>query len=618
MTLETKRHMIQSLFSSSSRFPGQRLLRLCLFAAFLSCVLRVSAQQPAVGLHYGSDFGTSQYGSFGSWLGRDVMYRVTFLDRSSWSAIAGAAVLDTTKKWINSKSGRVEVISVPMFANGHTGGFASITNGSRDSVFRGIAQKIKSHGIDSKVIIRLAWEGNGNWYLWSYQKDPNGFKSAWRRIVSIMRSAAPGLRFEFNISNLATRGSTGAKWTAGYPGDDVVDVISMDIYDHWHTWSTMVNGDAGLKEMRDFAIARNKPEAYAEWAVVTNSNGHGDNAGFVRAMSSWMAGRPGKVLYQAYWNTTGGGIIHSTTKVTVPKAAEAFKEAFGTVAQPAPSSSGNTTPTISSISNRTIDVNGSTGTISFTIGDKETSASSLSLVKNSSDESLIPLSRIVLGGSGANRTVSISPVPNKTGWSTIWLKVSDGTLSRTISFVVSVSAKLSFADVGSPNLAGSHSYSGSALTMKASGYDIYNRADEFHYGSTWLKGDAEITVKVSSLSSTHSWTKAGLMFRANGGSNSPFVAALLTPSNGVVLQWRTASGGYAASSSASAARAPEWLRLVRDGDSFFAFFSDNGVDWDLIDSTKVSLPDNALAGVALCSHQPNSLATAVFDQFAVD
>src|SRR5690606_5569625 len=85
------------------------------------------AQSPAIGLHYGSDFSTTQYEDFGAWLGRKVMYRVTFLDKTSWSTIESCPLIATSKKWVQSYPGRVEVISTPMFANGDKSGFSSIT-----------------------------------------------------------------------------------------------------------------------------------------------------------------------------------------------------------------------------------------------------------------------------------------------------------------------------------------------------------------------------------------------------------------------------------------------------------------------------------------------------------
>jgi hypothetical protein len=429
-----------------------------------------------------------------------------------------------------------------------------------------------------------------------------------------MRKAAPGLRFEFNISNLAERGSTGAKWTAGYPGDDVVDVISMDIYDHWHTWTAMRDGDAGLKEMRNFAIAHNKPEAYSEWALVTSSHGHGDNATFIRSMASWMAARPGKVLYQSYWNTTGGAVLYSANGTTVPKGAAAYKDVFGASAT---SSGSNTAPTISSISDRTIDVNTNTGAIKFTIGDAQTSASSLQLIKGVSNPELIPESRIVFGGSGANRTVTITPLSSMTGSSTIWIKVSDGSLQKGISFVVKVSANLGFANVGSPPLSSSREVAGSKITMRASG-DISGSADNFYFGTEWIKGDTEMIVKVSSLSNPNGWAKAGLMLRTSSASNSAFVALLLTPSNGALLQYRSSTGASTVvRDRLSAKGAPEYLRLIRDGNAFYAFSGNNGTDWDYVGSIGVSLPETVLGGLAVCSNVTNNTATAEFEGFSL-
>jgi hypothetical protein len=589
------------------------LRRFFLLLPLLCGAIAASAQEPAVGLHYGSDFAMAQYDSFGAWLGRKVLYRITFLEKTSWAAITDAALVEKSKTWVNSYPGRIEVMSVPMFANGDTSGFTSITSGQRDGAFRSIASKIQAAGIASKVIVRLAWEANGDWYSWSYLRNPTGFKAAYRRIVSVMRSAAPGLRFEFNISNLAVRGTGGAKWTDGYPGDDVVNVISMDIYDHWNTWTTMVTGDAGLAEMRNFAKAHNKPEAYTEWACKTTPQGGGDNPGFIRAMSDWMDQRPGGVLYQAYWNTTGGGagLVYSTTTSVLSNAAGQYKELFG-AAPP------NTAPTISRVGARTININSSTGAIAFTVGDSQTAASNLRVTANVSDSSLIPLSRVVLGGSGANRTVTVSPVSNKTGWSTIWLKVSDGQMAKVTSFVVQVSATLTYIDIGTPNVAGGQSISNGVISMRASGYDISSVSDECRFGHAAMPGDAELTVEVAKLSTTHAWTKAGLMFRSSTAANSAFVGLFVTPSQGIVLQWRAVNGGASSARTPVSGRPPKWLRLTRSGDSFYAFSSNDGVDWDLVETTGVNLPDTARGGLALVSHSPNTLAYADFDNFDVD
>src|SRR5438445_2231965 len=98
----------------------------------------------------------------------------------------------------------------------------------------------------------------------------------------------------------------------------------------------------------------------------------------------------------------------------------------------------NTPPTISGISNQTIRVNQSTGALPFTIGDAEDPATSLTLSKSSSDTTVIPVGNIAFGGSGANRTVSVT-AGGQTGTSIITLSVTDtGARSNSTSFAVTV------------------------------------------------------------------------------------------------------------------------------------------------------------------------------------
>ncbi|HSA08807.1 MAG TPA: right-handed parallel beta-helix repeat-containing protein [Candidatus Paceibacterota bacterium] len=102
------------------------------------------------------------------------------------------------------------------------------------------------------------------------------------------------------------------------------------------------------------------------------------------------------------------------------------------------STAANTAPSISSMVNRTISAGGSTGPLAFTVGDAQTSAGSLTVSGSSSQTALVPNANIVFGGSGSSRTVTITPASGQTGTATITLRVSDGFLSSTTSFVVTV------------------------------------------------------------------------------------------------------------------------------------------------------------------------------------
>src|SRR5258708_7729918 len=77
---------------------------------------------------------------------------------------------------------------------------------------------------------------------------------------------------------------------------------------------------------------------------------------------------------------------------------------FGDVAGP------NNPPVISGIPNQSTGAGVPTGSIPFVIGDVETAAGSLTLSATSTNVSLVPPANIAFGGSGSNRTVTITPV----------------------------------------------------------------------------------------------------------------------------------------------------------------------------------------------------------------
>jgi hypothetical protein len=99
----------------------------------------------------------------------------------------------------------------------------------------------------------------------------------------------------------------------------------------------------------------------------------------------------------------------------------------------------NASPTISAIANQTINEDGNTGALAFIVGDAETPAASLTLSATSDNLTLAPLANIVFGGSGANRTVTVTPAANQFGVANISVIVTDansGTASEPFQLTV--------------------------------------------------------------------------------------------------------------------------------------------------------------------------------------
>ncbi len=98
------------------------------------------------------------------------------------------------------------------------------------------------------------------------------------------------------------------------------------------------------------------------------------------------------------------------------------------------------TPSITAIADQFIPMNGASSPLPFTIGDSFTPVSQLAASEASSNPLLIPNANVDFAGSGSNRFVTVTPLADQTGYSTITLSVSDGTSSANTSFLVVVKA----------------------------------------------------------------------------------------------------------------------------------------------------------------------------------
>ncbi|NJK60117.1 MAG: hypothetical protein HC918_07595, partial [Oscillatoriales cyanobacterium SM2_1_8] len=112
-----------------------------------------------------------------------------------------------------------------------------------------------------------------------------------------------------------------------------------------------------------------------------------------------------------------------------------YAQRFGLVAP-------NTAPTISDIGNSTINEDGNTGALNFLVNDGETPAGSLTVTATSNNPTLVPNNpgNLGLGGSGSSRNLTVIPSANQSGTATITVTVSDGDLSATDTFLLTVNA----------------------------------------------------------------------------------------------------------------------------------------------------------------------------------
>jgi Metallo-peptidase family M12B Reprolysin-like/Bacterial Ig domain len=109
-----------------------------------------------------------------------------------------------------------------------------------------------------------------------------------------------------------------------------------------------------------------------------------------------------------------------------------FRQAVGSAAA----------PTMAALSNVTINEDAVTSSIAITVGDTDTDVNTLVVTATSSNTTLVPNTGAALniGGSGANRTLVVTPAANRNGTSTISVTVSDGGQTATRTFTLTVNA----------------------------------------------------------------------------------------------------------------------------------------------------------------------------------
>ena len=98
----------------------------------------------------------------------------------------------------------------------------------------------------------------------------------------------------------------------------------------------------------------------------------------------------------------------------------------------------NNAPTVVAPTDQTINEDTATNALAVTVADVDSAVNGLVVSATSSNQTLVPNANIALGGSGANRTILVTPAGNQNGSATITVTVSDGALTGTDTFVVNV------------------------------------------------------------------------------------------------------------------------------------------------------------------------------------
>jgi Flp pilus assembly pilin Flp/regulation of enolase protein 1 (concanavalin A-like superfamily) len=185
----------------------------------------------------------------------------------------------------------------------------------------------------------------------------------------------------------------------------------------------------------------------------------------------------------------------------------------------------------------------------------------------------------------------------------------------TANFICDLNSPWQNSSIGS-GAGGQACQSSGTFAVTGSGGDIWGSTDRFHYAYQQRTGDFTIVARVNSQTNTGQWAKAGVMIRENLNAGSRYAFAAVTPGNGTRFQYRPNANSNSQSSGVGGT-APRYLMLERQGNTFTAYHSSNGIDWTEYASQTVNMGNTVYYGLAASSHNSNS-STAVFTNVSIE
>ncbi|MEL6132504.1 MAG: PKD domain-containing protein [Bacteroidota bacterium] len=177
----------------------------------------------------------------------------------------------------------------------------------------------------------------------------------------------------------------------------------------------------------------------------------------------------------------------------------------------------------------------------------------------------------------------------------------------------------STTDVGSVGVLGNTCEEDGKITMNGSGEYLFYEQDGFHFRYQEIVGNMDIRVRVTELTYTHQWAKAGIMLRENLTGGSPHIMVGVSPVSWYFSQSRNIQDGEARdiTSFPTTVTLPHWVRLVRDGSYFTTYESTDGINWRVIEAIAVPLSQTVYVGLAVSARDNSQTTRAVMDNFSM-
>jgi hypothetical protein len=225
---------------------------------------------------------------------------------------------------------RPMLMNIPLFPQG--GNIWDIASGQENWHFREIAEKIAANADDvaapdGSLYVRTGWEVGGDWFAWGQQaeQDPAAFRQAFRQVAETFKAVDPDFKMVWDVA-----------WDQGdtskyYPGDDVVDVMSIDVF--WHpewrgsdgaqAWQKTLENGTGPGWLAEFAREHGKQVAFSEWGVPAGY----DASEYIKGVEKFLEDPANNVAYHIFWDSNADYPGHMSDGSDW-SSGQAYKDAF--------------------------------------------------------------------------------------------------------------------------------------------------------------------------------------------------------------------------------------------------------------------------------------------------
>jgi regulation of enolase protein 1 (concanavalin A-like superfamily) len=194
---------------------------------------------------------------------------------------------------------------------------------------------------------------------------------------------------------------------------------------------------------------------------------------------------------------------------------------------------------------------------------------------------------------------------------------ANGNTSYTINYSSPLTGRWRTTDVGRVGAYGNATFNNGTFTLSGSGNDIWGSADAFRFVYQSITGDVDIRARVTGLTYTHPWAKAGVMIRNSTDRSAKHAMTVVMAGNGSSFQRRTEAGGLSTAAHGSGAT-PYWVRMVRNGNTFTSYVSPDGQSWSMVGTPMtIAMNSRVYVGLVLTSHSSSTLATATITDVSV-